>query len=46
MREFGDDKADVIMKYYEAGHMMYTDQKSLEQFKDDVATFVKETLNK
>jgi carboxypeptidase C (cathepsin A) len=33
-------KNNIIMKYYEAGHMMYTHQPSLEKFKKDVAEFV------
>lgn len=36
-------KDNIIMKYYEAGHMMYTHQPSLEQFKKDVATFILNT---
>lgn len=36
-------KDNIIMKYYEAGHMMYTHQPSLEQFKKDVSEFIKET---
>jgi len=36
-------KDNIIMKYYEAGHMMYTHQPSLEQFKADVAGFILET---
>lgn len=36
-------KDNIIMKYYEAGHMMYTHQPSLEQFKKDVSQFIKET---
>lgn len=38
-------KDNIIMKYYEAGHMMYTHQPSLEQFKRDVAEFIEETGN-
>lgn len=38
-------KDNIIMKYYEAGHMMYTHQPSLEQFKTDVAGFILETSN-
>ncbi len=34
-------KDNIIMKYYEAGHMMYTHQPSLEQFKEDVAGFIR-----
>ncbi|MEM6628774.1 MAG: carboxypeptidase [Bacteroidota bacterium] len=37
-------KDNILMKYYEAGHMMYTHQPSLEKFKADVAEFIKETL--
>ena len=33
-------KENIIMKYYEAGHMMYTHQPSLEKFKADLAEFV------
>lgn len=36
-------RENVIMKYYEAGHMMYTHMPSLEQFKKDVAEFIRET---
>jgi len=36
-------KDNIIMKYYEAGHMMYTHQASLEKFKTDVASFIVET---
>lgn len=36
-------KDNIIMEYYEAGHMMYTHQPSLEKFKKDVADFIKET---
>ncbi|MFZ9982376.1 MAG: S10 family peptidase [Cyclobacteriaceae bacterium] len=33
-------KNNIIMKYYEAGHMMYTHQASLEKFRKDVAEFI------
>jgi carboxypeptidase C (cathepsin A) len=33
-------KKNIIMKYYEAGHMMYTHQPSLEKFKQDVSEFI------
>lgn len=33
-------KDNIIMKYYEAGHMMYTHQPSLEKFKEDVGEFI------
>ncbi|MEL6255025.1 MAG: carboxypeptidase [Bacteroidota bacterium] len=36
-------KDNIIMKYYEAGHMMYTHQPSLEKFKTDVSEFIQAT---
>jgi carboxypeptidase C (cathepsin A) len=36
-------KKNIIMKYYEAGHMMYTHQPSLEKFRKDVAEFIRST---
>jgi len=36
-------KDHIIMKYYEAGHMMYTHPPSMAQFKKDVADFIKDT---
>ena len=33
-------RANVTIKYYEAGHMMYVHPPSLLQFKEDLATFV------
>jgi carboxypeptidase C (cathepsin A) len=33
-------KKNIIMKYYEAGHMMYTHQPSFEKFKQDVSEFI------
>jgi carboxypeptidase C (cathepsin A) len=36
-------KKNIIMKYYEAGHMMYTHQPSMEKFKEDVDAFIDET---
>lgn len=41
-----DVKKNIIMKYYEAGHMMYTDQNSLEQFKMDVSSFMNDILER
>jgi carboxypeptidase C (cathepsin A) len=35
-----DIKENIIMEYYEAGHMMYTHEPSLEKFKLDVASFI------
>ncbi len=34
---------NIIMKYYEAGHMMYTHPPSMAQFKKDVAEFIRDT---
>lgn len=34
---------NIIMKYYEAGHMMYTHQPSLEKFRKDVSEFIHST---
>ena len=39
-------KDNIIMEYYEAGHMMYTHQPSLEKFKKDVAGFIESTTRK
>lgn len=36
-------KGNIIMKYYEAGHMMYTHRPSLEQFKRETADFIMKT---
>ena len=33
-------KSNIIMKYYQAGHMMYTHRPSLEQFKKETAEFI------
>ena len=38
-------KQNIIMKYYEAGHMMYTHPPSMEQFKADVDAFIEQTSN-
>lgn len=35
-------KANIIMKYFEAGHMMYTHRPSQEQFKKEVAQFIQD----
>lgn len=35
---------NIIMEYYEAGHMMYTDQKSLEKFAKDVNGFISDIV--
>ena len=36
-------KDNIIMEYYEAGHMMYTHQPSMLKFKKDVSKFILET---
>jgi carboxypeptidase C (cathepsin A) len=36
-------KKNIIMKYYQAGHMMYTHEPSMAQFKADVDAFIEET---
>ena len=38
-------KDNIIMEYYEAGHMMYTHQPSAEKFRKDVVGFIKNTSN-
>ena len=32
-------RANVMIKYYEAGHMMYVHPPSLVQFREDLAAF-------
>ncbi|MEZ4994513.1 MAG: peptidase S10 [Saprospiraceae bacterium] len=41
-----DIKKNIIMKYYEAGHMMYTHPASLEKFKADVGSFILDAVRK
>ncbi|MFY0627618.1 MAG: carboxypeptidase [Reichenbachiella sp.] len=36
-------RENIIMKYYEAGHMMYTHKPSIIKFKKDVDEFIDET---
>lgn len=38
-------KENIIMKYYEAGHMMYTHKPSMQKFKKDVDEFIGQTSN-
>ena len=38
-----DLRSHVEMKYYQAGHMMYIHQPSLQKFKQDVAAFIDRT---
>jgi carboxypeptidase C (cathepsin A) len=33
----------IQMEFYEAGHMMYLHQESMEKFREDLATFVRDT---
>ena len=40
-----DLKKNIIMKYYEAGHMMYTHIPSMKKFKKDVDEFIDQTSN-
>jgi len=35
-------RVNIIIKYHEAGHMMYTHKPSLIKFKEDVENFVSE----
>jgi carboxypeptidase C (cathepsin A) len=39
-----DLKANIKTAYYEAGHMMYIDLKSLAKLKQDVATFIRDAV--
>ena len=46
-KHMGLDKSiqnNIILKYYESGHMMYTDPVSGKQFKNDIIDFIKDTL--
>ncbi|MFN4000220.1 S10 family peptidase [Algoriphagus sp.] len=36
----------IIMTYYEAGHMMYTDLPSAKLFREDLKKFIEDTLRK
>ncbi|PZX49539.1 carboxypeptidase C (cathepsin A) [Algoriphagus ratkowskyi] len=36
----------IIMTYYEAGHMMYTDLPSAKLFREDIKKFIQDTLRK
>jgi len=38
-----DLRGNVVMAYYEAGHMMYVHEPSLVKFKEDLAKFVSDT---
>ena len=39
-----EQKENIIMKYYEAGHMMYTHPPSLEKFKKDIDQFIDQVI--
>ncbi|MFM7327994.1 MAG: carboxypeptidase, partial [Bacteroidota bacterium] len=41
-----DIKRNIHMKYYEAGHMMYTHRPSMDKFRKDVAEFMQGRLNR
>jgi len=36
-------RKNIIMTYYEGGHMFYTHMPSLQKFKKDLADFIKDT---
>lgn len=36
---------NIIMTYYEAGHMMYIHEPSMEKFKKDLSDFIVDTMN-
>ena len=38
-------KANIKTAYYEAGHMMYIDVKSLAKLKQDVAAFMQSSMS-
>jgi carboxypeptidase C (cathepsin A) len=40
----GIDQSRIQMKYYEAGHMMYTHQEDFKQLSADIRTFLKQQL--
>ena len=43
LKHMGLDKriqSNIILKYYESGHMMYIDPASGKQFKDDIIEFI------
>ena len=39
-------RENIIMKYYEAGHMMYTHEPSLIKFKEDLSEFIDDCLHR
>jgi carboxypeptidase C (cathepsin A) len=38
-------KNNIIMKYYEAGHMLYAHKPSIQQIKKDIGGFIDQTSN-
>ncbi|WP_235297136.1 S10 family peptidase [Portibacter marinus] len=36
-------KENIIMKYYKAGHMMYTHEPSMRKWKEDIDAFIEQT---
>jgi len=38
-------KKNIIMEYYETGHMMYKHKPSMQKFKKDVDDFIDKTSN-
>jgi len=38
-----DLRSNIVMAYYEAGHMMYVHQPSLVKYKEDLAKFVSDS---
>jgi len=36
---------NIIMTYYESGHMMYINEPSMIKFKTDLSRFISETLD-
>lgn len=40
-KHYGFDKSRIEMKYYDAGHMMYVHQPSMERFTSEVRNFIR-----
>ena len=39
-------RRNISVSYYEAGHMMYIEKKSLMQLKEDAAAFIQKSIQK
>lgn len=39
-------KANVTMKYYDGGHLLYTQEEEREKFNEDISAFIKASLQK